>query len=323
MRPPEPLPLDVAARALRVLRDALATAPSPYDPDRLDARSPALIADVLPLARLANERYVKLCVEGLEHVGSDPVLYVGNHNGGIAGPDLPCTLGTLWDALGPSAPVYAMAHDFAMRQVPPFGAVIQRFGAMRAAPENALRVLRSGGRVLVYPGGDLDAYRHTSRRDEIVLGARTGFVRVAQAAGVRIVPVVAHGAHRSAYIFSEGEAIARLLDLKRWARLERFPLALALPWGLTLGPWLPYFPLPFPIQLRFLPPVDAPADEDPERIREEVRARMQAALDDLASRSQTRGQWEQTTPTQASRASPTAARSPSKSEADPTAEPRS
>jgi hypothetical protein len=44
-------------------------------------------------------------------------------------------------------------------------------------------------------------------------------------------------------------------------------------------------PLPFPIQLRALPPIPAPADADPEVIRERVRAEMQTALDDLARRA--------------------------------------
>jgi hypothetical protein len=96
---------------------------------------------------------------------------------------------------------------------------------------------------------------------------------------------VAHGAHRSAYILSEGAGIARLLRLKRWARIERFPIALALPWGLALGPWTPYLPLPFPIQLRMLPSMPAPADEDPAVIGERVRAAMQTALDELAERA--------------------------------------
>jgi 1-acyl-sn-glycerol-3-phosphate acyltransferase len=134
----------------------------------------------------------------------------------------------------------------------------------------------------VYPGGDLDAYRHFRLRDRVILGARTGFVRVAQRAGVPIVPIVAHGAHRSAYIFSDGEAIARWLRLRHWGRLERFPLALALPWGLAIGPWTPYLPLPFPIRLRVLPAISVAADEDPARVREDVRARMQDALDALA-----------------------------------------
>jgi 1-acyl-sn-glycerol-3-phosphate acyltransferase len=287
---PTPAPHDDdltgAARALfGAIRASAAGASGPLDPDRLDAREPALIAEILPLVRAANRRYLRLRAEGLERLERAPALYVGNHNGGIAGPDICCTLGSLWDALGPEAPLHALAHDFAMRQVPAFGAVLQRFGGLRAAPENAVRALRAGGQVLVYPGGDLDAYRHARRRDEVVLGRRTGFVRVAQAAGVPIVPIVANGAHRSAYIFSEGETIARVLGLKRWARLERFPLALALPWGVALGPWLPYLPLPCPIQLRVLPPIAAPAGADPAPIREQVQAAMQTALDDLARRA--------------------------------------
>jgi 1-acyl-sn-glycerol-3-phosphate acyltransferase len=277
-------PEGVTRSMLQTLRKAVSGISGPLDADRLDARDPELIAAILPFARLANERYLRLRIEGFDRLPSGPALYVGNHNGGIAGPDLCCTLATLWDARGPEAPLYALAHDFAMRQVEAFGAVIQRFGALRAAPGTALRALQSGAQVLVYPGGDLDAYRHASRRDEVILGPRTGFVRVAQAAGVPIVPIVAHGAHRSAYIFSEGEALARFLGLKRWARLERFPLAFSFPWGLTVGPWLPYMPLPFPIQLRALPPIEAPADEDPAEIRERVRAAMQTALDDLAQR---------------------------------------
>jgi 1-acyl-sn-glycerol-3-phosphate acyltransferase len=258
---------------------------SGLDADRLDARDPHLIATVLPFVRFASRRYFRLRTDGFDDVPRVPVLYVGNHNGGIAGPDLLCTLGSLWDAYRPETSLYALAHDFPMRQLRLFGAAIQRFGALRATRDNALRALAAGASVLVYPGGDLDAYRHSRRRDEIVLGARTGFVRVAQAARVPIVPIVAHGAHRSAYIFSEGAEIARWLRLKHWARLERFPLALALPWGLALGPWVPYAPLPLKIQLSMLPPITAPPDVDPSIVAAEVRRAMQTALDRLARRA--------------------------------------
>jgi 1-acyl-sn-glycerol-3-phosphate acyltransferase len=253
-----------------------------FDPDRLDRRDAELIATLLPLVRRFCQRYLRLHREGVEHLPQGSAVFVGNHNGGIFGPDLLCTLGTLWDALGAGAPLYAMAHDFAMRQFVPLGRLLQRLGALRACPENAARVLEAGGQVLVYPGGDLEAYRHAALRDRIVLGERTGFVRVAQRAGVPIVPIVAHGAHRSAYIFHEGAAIARALGLHRWGRLDRFPLALALPWGLAVGPWTPYLPLPFPIRLRVLPPMAVAPDDDPTATRERVRARMQAALDELA-----------------------------------------
>ena len=256
-----------------------------FDPDRLDARDEDAIRGVLPIVRAVNARYLKLRVEGLEHVAGvarEPALFVSNHNGGMTGPDMLCTMGTLWDALGPSEPLYALAHDFAMRHMTPFGRLIQRFGAIRAHPENAARALASGAKVLVYPGGDLEAYRHFRRRHEIVLGDRTGFVRVAQRAGVPIVPIVAHGAHRSAVIVHDGEGIARLFDLHRRARLKRFPIALALPWGVALGPWAPYLPLPFPIRLRVLAPMRFDGSEDPVGARERVREAMQDALGEMA-----------------------------------------
>ncbi len=252
------------------------------DADRLDARDPRVIRGVLPLIRGINACYLRLHREGIEHIPRVPALFVANHNGGIFGPDLLCTLGTLWEVLGTGAPLYALAHDFAMRQFRPLGRVLQAFGGLRACPGNAARALAAGAQVLVYPGGDLEAYRPTRLRDRIVLGTRTGFVRVAQRAGVPIVPIVTHGAHRSAYILTDGAAIARWLDLHRWGRLERFPVALAMPWGLALGPWIPYLPLPFPIRMRVLPPVLVGPDDDQDAVRETVRAQMQLALDDLA-----------------------------------------
>ncbi|MFO0575142.1 MAG: hypothetical protein U1A78_14225 [Polyangia bacterium] len=281
------------APALAAVQEALAAlvhevrAPhEAFDGNRLDRRDPALIAKVLPLLCALNKHYLHLSVEGTEHLGAvagEPVLFVGNHNGGIMGPDLGCTLATLWQQRGVHAPLHPLAHDFAMRQLAPLGRLLQRLGAVRASQDNARRVLTSGASALVYPGGDLEAYRHFRRRDEIVLGRRSGFVRLVQETGVPLVPVVAHGAHRSAVIFSEGEAIARRLRLAHWGRLARFPLALALPWGVAVGPWLPYLPLPFPVRLRVLPPERIARTEDPDAARERIAARMQAALTELAA----------------------------------------
>jgi 1-acyl-sn-glycerol-3-phosphate acyltransferase len=240
---------------------------------------------MLPWFELVSRHYFRVERDGLGHLGRAPALIVGNHNGGIAGPDLVCTLATLWRTLGPDAPLYALAHDFAMRHVPALGKLLGRIGAIRACPENAGRVLAAGGQCLVYPGGDLDAYRSFRRRNQVVLGTRTGFVHAARAAGVPIVPVVAQGAHRSAVIFTEGRWLARKLRLPSWGRLERFPMAFALPWGVAIGPWLPYLPLPFRIRLRVLPAIDAGGTVALAVVAEEVRRCMQAAMDEMAARS--------------------------------------
>jgi 1-acyl-sn-glycerol-3-phosphate acyltransferase len=252
-----------------------------FDPDRLDARDPVLIGRLLPLVQRFNRVYLRLLREGLEHVPHTPTLFVSNHNGGIVGPDVLCTMATLLEIRGTDAPLYGLAHDFAMRQFVPLGRFAQRLGAVRASPLNAERIFAAGGQALVYPGGDLEAYRHSRLRDRILLGERLGFVRVAQRAGVPIVPIVAQGAHRSAYVFDDGAWIARALELPKRARISRFPLALALPWGLALGPWLPYLPLPFRVRLRVLPALRVAPEDDPREVQEALRTRMQDALDQL------------------------------------------
>jgi 1-acyl-sn-glycerol-3-phosphate acyltransferase len=253
-----------------------------FDCNDLDARDPELIERAQPALRWYIERYVRLRIEGLEHLEREPALLVANHNGGISGPDLPATLGSLWSALGPQTPLYALAHDFAMRQFTPLGRLLQRFGAVRAAAGNARRALARGAQVLVYPGGDIEAYRRFSRRDHIVLGPRRGYLRVARELGVAIQPVVAQGAHRSAVILAEGTSLARLVRLRSWGRLERFPVALCLPWGLALGPWLPYLPLPFQIRLRILPKTFVDARESLDDAHARITGCMQRTLDELS-----------------------------------------
>src|SRR2546421_474647 len=103
-----------------------------FDPDRLDGRDPALIRALLPIVRALTRGYLRLRRDGLGHIPRGPALFVSNHNGGIGGPDLACTLGTLWEVMGPDAPVYALAHDFAMRQLTPLGRALQRVGGIRA-----------------------------------------------------------------------------------------------------------------------------------------------------------------------------------------------
>jgi 1-acyl-sn-glycerol-3-phosphate acyltransferase len=252
-----------------------------YVPDALDRRDPELIAKVLPVLEAVSQHYFRSSCEGLEHVDGSAALFVANNNGGIIGPDLFCTLGALWRVLTPESPFYVLTHGLAMRKFPPLGRLLQRFGAVAATRANALRVLEGGGQVLVYPGGELEAYRHFRRRNEVAILPRSGFVEVARRAKVPIIPIVAYGAHRSAYIFHEGRAIAERLGLPRWAHHDRFPLAFALPWVVSAGPWLPYLPLPMRVRIRILPPVTVPRAEAAPHVAERIQTRMQLALGEM------------------------------------------
>jgi hypothetical protein len=57
------------------------------------------------------------------------------------------------------------------------------------------------------------------------------------------------------YIFSDGSEIVDRLGLRKLLGFSTLPIALTLPWGLTVGP-LPFIPAPAQITTEILPPID-------------------------------------------------------------------
>jgi 1-acyl-sn-glycerol-3-phosphate acyltransferase len=258
-----------------------------FDPDLETRRDAGVIRTWLPYFDFLFRHYHHATVEGLEHVPPGPALAVGNHNGGLMSPDMFALMVAWWHHFGIDAPAYGLMHDMPFR-LPGIGALMPRLGAVHAKPANAVELLRRGAKVLVYPGGDIDAFRPWSRRNEVVFGRRCGFVRVALRTGAPIVPIVSVGAHEAFCILTDGRSLVSRLGLKRFARVEVFPVTLCLPWGVSFGAGV-YWPLPVRIRIRVLPPMRWPAlgprDAEDEAVvwkcREQVREAMQAALDRL------------------------------------------
>jgi 1-acyl-sn-glycerol-3-phosphate acyltransferase len=274
----------VAARSRGV--HAAPMAPAPVEP--LERRDPASIARMMPLMAML-ERYHDVEVSHLDRMPSGAALAVGNHNGGVMSPDMFALMLAYWRAFGLERPAYGLMHDF-MFSVPWVGDTMASLGAVPASSGNALSLLSRGAHVLVYPGGDLDAFKASSRKNEVIFGERAGFIRVALRARVPIVPVVSVGAHEGFHVITDGAAIARLTGLKRLLRLEVFPIALALPWGITFG-GLPYVPVPVRVKIRVLEPISWP-DLPPEaaddralvlRCRAEVLSAMNAGVEALVA----------------------------------------
>ena len=175
--------------------------------------------------------------------------------------------------------------------------MLRHLGAVPASAEGARRVFADGRKVLVYPGGDLDAFRPWYKRDEVVFGKRRGYVRLALTERVPIVPVVAAGAHDGFLVLTDGRRLGRLLRTHRWLRTDVLPLTLSLPWGLGFG--LPYVPVRTRVLVRVLPPMtferdgpEAARDDDfVEACHRQVHATMQRALDDLAAERRRRGRF--------------------------------
>ncbi|TCK27644.1 1-acyl-sn-glycerol-3-phosphate acyltransferase [Pseudonocardia endophytica] len=243
---------------------------------------PAAVVTALHLMRSVGiefvRRYHRLDVSGERSLPDEPCLLVANHGfGGIVDLNVLALFAT-FDALEVDREVIVLTHQVAWTlQV---GRFIEALGARPAGRETALAALREGKHVLVLPGGDVDAFKSWERRDEIVFDGRVGFARIAQEAGVPIVPLVTAGAGESLVVLSDGARLARAARLDKLLRLKALPVSISLPWGLNVGAvgMLPYVPLPTKLSTAVLPAVRSADGESAEALAGRVEAAMQDRL---------------------------------------------
>ena len=262
--------------------------PAP-DIDSIDNRDEAWVRGFSRWVYPKLARYFRASIRGLDRVPEGAALIVGNHSGGFVSADMWLLGGALYLRGGLASVPFGLAHEIAVK-LPGVHQVLPRLGAVRASPENASRLFERGDKVLVYPGGDVDAFRPTKYRDRILFGRRRGYVRLALRCGVPIVPVVSAGSHETWWVLTEGRALARLLGTHRWLRLDVVPITWSLPWGFMIGFPPVYIPLPTRILIEVLEPIafersgeEAASDaEYVEACHARVLSRMQSALDRLA-----------------------------------------
>ncbi|MGE2815646.1 lysophospholipid acyltransferase family protein [Mycobacterium heidelbergense] len=209
-------------------------------------------------------------------------LVVSNHSGGMFTPDVLIFAPAFYSAFGYDRPVYTLGHYGLF--IGPLESWLRRLGVIEASPENASAALHSGAVVLVFPGGDYDAYRPTFSANTIDFNGRTGYVRTAVDAGVPIVPAVSIGGQETQLFLTRGNWLARRLGITR-ARVDILPMSFGFPFGLSVV-FPPNVPLPAKIVTEVLEPIDVTAqfgrDPDVDEVDAHVRSVMQTALDRLA-----------------------------------------
>ena len=257
------------------------------DPDTAQADisrfDPAFTEQILAKVGGAINWYFRAEVRGIRSMPAGGALVVSNHSGGMFTPDLLVFASAFYDAFGYDRAVYTLAHDTVY--IGPFADWLPKLGVIHATRENAALALSEGGVVLVFPGGDYDAYRPTSEGNAIDFNGRCGYVRSALAAGVPIVPMVSIGAQESQLFLTRGRGLAKKLGLDNRLRMDILPLSVGFPFGVSvLMP--PNLPLPTKIVTKVLDPVDITGvfgkDPDVEEVDAHIRALMQEALDRLA-----------------------------------------
>jgi len=248
---------------------------------------PDLTEKVMGILRPLLKVYHRSEVRGLENIPLGGALVVSNHSGGMLPMDVPIFSSHFYEKYGYDRPVYTLSH--AMLMVGPTADFFKKTGYILASHENADEALRSGGLVVVFPGGDYDVYRPSTDANKIDFDGRKGYVKAAINAGVPIVPMVGIGGQETQLFLTRGERIAKALGpIARAARAKVVPLSVGLPFGLSAV--LPFnLPLPSKIVMQVLPPIDPTAialesgdEPDIDAVDARVRKVMQDALDELA-----------------------------------------
>lgn len=211
---------------------------------------------------------------------AEPTLLVANHGfGGIF--DLNAAAAMVCADLVNHRPTTILVHEVAWTLK--VGPVIERFGAVPARRDAAREALAAGRNVLVFPGGDEDAFKAHRDRDRVSFSGHTGFAWLAIEADVPVVPIVTAGAGDTLFVLSDGRHLARALRLDEMFRLKALPITVSVPWGLSIGAvgFVPYLPLPVPISTAVLEPMRPQPDENATAFAARITDTMQDRLNHL------------------------------------------
>ena len=163
------------------------------------------------LGRFYYERWFRVEWEGLEKIPREGgALLIANHAGAVP-PDAPMIMQGIETELG--RPVYGLA-DYWFRTLPVIGTLWSRAGGVPAHPDNAFRLLRDDGQlVLVFPEGNKGPSKPSRDRYQLRRFGRGGFVETAMRAGVPVVPIAVVGAEEAMPILFKVPALGKVLGL--------------------------------------------------------------------------------------------------------------
>jgi 1-acyl-sn-glycerol-3-phosphate acyltransferase len=229
-----------------------------------------------PTVAFFLHRYFRLKTSGLEKIpSSGPALLVCNHSGVLPFDEI--LLEAAVAELHPERRlVRPLTEDFAIN-FPFAGSWLNRYGCVRACPENAERLLADGQLVGVFPEGSHGMGKLYRNRYRLQRFGRGGFVKLALRAQVPIVPVALLGAE-------EANPVLARIGLPRSFGVPYLPVTPTFPWLGPLGLW----PLPTRLFLKVGEPIHlghAPREAEDRplvaRLAEDVRAQVQELLDGM------------------------------------------
>lgn len=256
----------------------------------LTGRDPKRLAFAIRWIERTLVKYHRAEVTGVERIPEGRGLYVGNHSAGSMLLDSYIAGWAIYRQRGLKNMPFALAHDLVV-DLPIAKQLFKPVGAVRANHRNAAHVFENGYKLMVYPGGEAETFRAFRDRNKIMFDGRYGYIRLALRHNVPIIPMVGQGAHGAFIVIDEMRWLAKMLQTDKFLRVKTWPLVFSLPWGITIGPPLFFFPLPVKIRVEFLEPIvfqdyGEEAAKDAKYVAacgRQVEAAMQTALSRLAA----------------------------------------
>jgi 1-acyl-sn-glycerol-3-phosphate acyltransferase len=178
-------------------------------------------AVVRPLVRVLH----RARLDGAEHLpAKGPYLLVANHSGGTATAEILSFVALYLEQVGADRPLAGFAHPAAF-SLWPVSLLLRSVGAVPSTADAGAAALAAGVPLLVFPGGDHEGFRPIWQAHRVDFGGRKGFLRMARAARVPVVPMGIAGSHFTAPIlWRTGAWLPRLLIVPWLGGLKRYPI---------------------------------------------------------------------------------------------------
>ncbi|MCP3138003.1 lysophospholipid acyltransferase family protein [Pyxidicoccus xibeiensis] len=231
-------------------------------------KDPSLVERLDPVLEFLYSQYWRVAVQGVDHVPRGAAILVANHSGALPYDGLVMSL-----VISRERPDLREARWLVEDQVfhaPVLGTLFNRLGAVRACPENALRLLDEQRPLVVFPEGYQALSKPFAERYKLKRFGRGGFVKLALRTGAPIVPVAIVGAEETSPLL--GRLPASFLGLPFVPLTPLGPLPLPAKWSIRFGE---------PMSMDGLSPEAAEDLGEVQRLTERTRESIQGMLQSL------------------------------------------